>query len=114
MGILGSWESGMAAGTVPYRETESGFEVYLVRTSRRDRWIIPKGKIEPGESAREAATRETREEAGVIGATCKQVIGTYVRTRRPSGRGRPNPLVLQVFLLRVEGSAPGKPERDGE
>lgn len=98
-----------AAGTVPYRVTESGLEVYLVRMSNDDGWIIPKGKIEPGETAREAAIRETREEAGLVGATSANSIGTYVHLRQAA-----DPQALQVFLLQVEGVAPGKPERDGE
>jgi 8-oxo-dGTP pyrophosphatase MutT (NUDIX family) len=32
---------------------------------RPDRWNLPGGEIEPGESAAEAAMRETREEAGL-------------------------------------------------
>lgn len=41
----------------------------LLVTAKRDpqRWIFPKGHIEPGETAEAAAVRETREEAGVVG-----------------------------------------------
>jgi 8-oxo-dGTP diphosphatase len=37
-------------------------------------WQFPAGKVEPGESAREAAVREAREEAGVMSAS-GQVLG---------------------------------------
>jgi len=41
----------------------------LVVTARRnpDNWIFPKGHVEAGERARDAALREAREEAGVDG-----------------------------------------------
>lgn len=38
----------------------------LVRASRPPHeWVLPKGRIEPGETPEEAACREVREEAGV-------------------------------------------------
>ena len=41
----------------------------LLVTARRNpkNWIFPKGHIDKGESPEEAAVRETREEAGVVG-----------------------------------------------
>ena len=40
--------------------------VMLVRSRKHsDKWVVPKGGIEKGESAREAAARELWEEAGV-------------------------------------------------
>ena len=43
--------------------------LFLVVTARRnpEQWIFPKGHIEPGEAPVDAAVRELREEAGVIG-----------------------------------------------
>jgi 8-oxo-dGTP pyrophosphatase MutT (NUDIX family) len=43
-------------------------QVLLVTAKRNPkRWIFPKGHIEKGETAEEAALREAREEAGVVG-----------------------------------------------
>ncbi len=38
--------------------------VYLVHKLSRDEWALPKGGIEEGESALEAAEREIKEETG--------------------------------------------------
>lgn len=54
------------AGAVAMRR-DGALSVLLVRTSDGREWIFPKGHIEPGETASEAAVRELREEAGVVG-----------------------------------------------
>ena len=48
--------------------------VLLVRAKKDPSvWIFPKGHIEPGETAADAALRETREEAGVDGELVKPI-----------------------------------------
>ena len=42
-----------------------GTEVLLLHHAREDRWCFPKGHVDPGETAREAAVREIAEEAGL-------------------------------------------------
>jgi len=57
------------AGAIVVRRSGGALEVLLVRGSRPPHpWVFPKGHIEPGETAAETATRELREEAGVIGS----------------------------------------------
>ena len=56
------------AGGIVFRRKRAGISILLVRAKRDpSKWIFPKGHIERGESARRAAVRETREEAGVTG-----------------------------------------------
>ena len=56
------------AGAVVYRRDDSGPRILLVRARRNpEDWIFPKGHLDPGESAEEAAVREAEEEAGVTG-----------------------------------------------
>ena len=51
-----------------FRHKRAGISILLVRAKRDpSKWIFPKGHIERGETARAAAVRETREEAGVKG-----------------------------------------------
>lgn len=56
-------ETQRSAGGVVAR----GEEVLLIELQDGQRWQLPKGHIEPGESAEEAAVREVREETGVHG-----------------------------------------------
>jgi len=54
------------AGGIVCRYADGRHEFLLVTSkSDRERWIIPAGHIEEGESAEEAALREVVEEAGV-------------------------------------------------
>lgn len=63
------------AGAICYRKTSD--EVLLVTRRGGDRWGIPKGNIEAGESSAQAAEREAFEEAGIRGACTAQPIGRY-------------------------------------
>lgn len=56
------------AGVVAFR-TDRAEPQYLVVTALKSpgQWVFPKGHLEPGESRQEAALREAKEEAGVVG-----------------------------------------------
>ena len=54
------------AGAVVFRLTSAGLRYLLVEASgTQDRWVLPKGRVEDGESRAGAALREIGEEAGV-------------------------------------------------
>jgi 8-oxo-dGTP diphosphatase len=56
------------AGAIVVRSGRIGPRILLVTARRNpDNWIFPKGHIEDGETRRDAAIREAREEAGVDG-----------------------------------------------
>src|SRR5690349_4267028 len=63
------------AGMIPYRRTDTGLEILLITSKRRGNWIVPKGIIDPGETAIQSACKEAYEEAGVKGAADPQIIG---------------------------------------
>jgi 8-oxo-dGTP pyrophosphatase MutT (NUDIX family) len=80
-------------GSSDYAATHAGGVVYrlegetprlLLVTARRDPsiWVLPKGHIERGESAKRAAVREVFEEAGV-----KARIVEFLMTSQPVVRG---------------------------
>lgn len=54
-----------SAGGVAYRDGGSGHEIAVIRTKEEGRWQLPKGIVDPGETAEQAALREVREEAGI-------------------------------------------------
>ncbi|MDD5746633.1 MAG: NUDIX hydrolase [Candidatus Omnitrophica bacterium] len=54
----------ISAGGVVFRKKEDIYEVILFRKKSDRCWGLPKGKLEPGETAQEAALREVREETG--------------------------------------------------
>jgi 8-oxo-dGTP pyrophosphatase MutT (NUDIX family) len=56
------------AGSIVVRLDGKEPEVLLITGKRNPKsWIFPKGHIEKGETSEQAAVRETREEAGVVG-----------------------------------------------
>jgi len=54
----------LAAGGLVARETGAGREYLLVHRRRYGDWCLPKGKLKSGETRKQAALREVREETG--------------------------------------------------
>ncbi len=77
-----------AAGCVVWRHGPDGsVEVVLVhRPPPHDDWSLPKGKLDPGESHRDAAVREVHEETAVRGALGPKL--TEVRYVTPRGEDK--------------------------
>lgn len=55
----------VSAGGVAFRKNDGHVEVVLISVGEARRWQLPKGLINPGEVAEQAALREVREEAGI-------------------------------------------------
>lgn len=53
------------AGGVVFRRNDEGQVEFLLYQDARDRWTIPKGHIEEGETAQVTAKREIAEETGI-------------------------------------------------
>ena len=84
-------------------------KVLMITSRGTGRWIIPKGWPMPGRSLAEAALQEAWEEAGVRANPGRQ-IGTYNYDKMQSG-GFAIPVLVHVFLTRVESLAEDYPER---
>ena len=83
------------AAVIPYRIRKDQVEVALVTTSTGRRWIVPKGSIDRGERARDAAIREAEEEAGLRGIVTRKPLGRYHRLRGD------RPCRVEVYVMRV-------------
>jgi len=95
-----------AAGTVLWAAAPDGLRVALVHRPRRGDWSLPKGKLDAGESEREAALRETLEETGWRGAP-----GPELGTVRYRAGGRPK-TVRYWALLASDGTFTANAEVD--
>jgi 8-oxo-dGTP pyrophosphatase MutT (NUDIX family) len=87
--------------TVCYRPASNGVEVVLVR-SRHGSWTIPGGRIDPGEKPEQAAIRELREEAGVVGAGGAALVTHVLVIKNVGDLLRPRGSRSPVFLVRAQ------------
>ncbi|WP_407176565.1 NUDIX hydrolase [Bradyrhizobium sp. STM 3562] len=66
----------LAAGGIVLRRA-SPPQVAVVRLRKRNEWVLPKGKLDDGETPRDAAEREVNEETG-YDVTVHEFLGTLV------------------------------------
>ena len=66
----------LAAGGIVLRQGETPL-IAVVRLRKRDEWVLPKGKLDDGETARDAARREVLEETG-HDVVMHEFLGTLV------------------------------------
>ena len=89
-----------AGGIVFRRNDKEQVEILLIQDAK-DRWTIPKGHIEEGETAKQTAAREIGEEAGLKEVDVLDWLGKiHFRYRRV------DKLVLmttQIYLVRAKG-----------
>ena len=72
----------------------------LVVNQNHDSWSLPKGHIDPGETALEAARREIREESGITQLALIRELGTYERYKiKPGGGEDPSEAKTITFFL---------------
>jgi 8-oxo-dGTP pyrophosphatase MutT (NUDIX family) len=83
-------------------------QVVLVRPAGRDTWVLPKGHLEPGETALEAAMREVWEETGVRVALPRPLGEvSYVFSQRERDDRKPTMIFKRVhfYLMEYQGGA---------
>jgi 8-oxo-dGTP diphosphatase len=99
----------LAGGIVWRRGPLASPEILLVHhaRARKRAWGFPKGRLERGETAREAALREVQEETG-FRCRCEALVGSVVyRSRR--GRSR---VATYWFMTPVRGGSQVSSEID--
>jgi 8-oxo-dGTP pyrophosphatase MutT (NUDIX family) len=88
------------AGAIPVKNGR----ICLITSSNGKRWVVPKGIIDPGHTAREAALQEAWEEAGLAGSLRGEPVGTYLYEKW----GRT--CHVTVFVMDVTEAAENWPE----
>jgi len=89
---------------------EGGTPKVLMVTSRgRGRWVLPKGRIDEGQTAKQAAAAEAFEEAGITGALADTKIGTYSYSKldRPADES----YRVRVYPMTVSSMSDDWPEK---
>ena len=92
------------SAVLPYRWRGDAVEVLLITSRSGQRWVLPKGIVDPGLSAPISAAKEAREEAGIEGAVWDRCVGRY-RQRKWGGTCR-----IEVFPMRVTNEMEDWPE----
>ena len=62
----------VSAGGVAFRRGDDT-QIVIIKTAAEKRWQLPKGLIDPGETAETAALREVREETGIVPAMVEPI-----------------------------------------
>ena len=108
-----------AAGGIIVRSGKKGPKVLLVHRERRNDWSFPKGKLDPGETFKQAARREVEEETGftcavhsppfasvnyMIGNSQAKEVRYWLMTV-DSGGFVPNDEVDMITWVRLENAA---------
>lgn len=89
------------AGGIVFRRNKAGeIEILLIQDAK-NRWTIPKGHIEEGETAQQTARREIGEEAGLTDVDMLGWLGKiHFRYRRVD---RLVLMTTQIYLVRAKG-----------
>ena len=89
------------AAAIPVRDNK----ICLVTSSNGKRWVVPKGVIDPGQTAGQTALNEAWEEAGLVGVLGNEPVGSYLYNKLD------RTCHVLVFLMRVTEAAPEWPEK---
>jgi 8-oxo-dGTP pyrophosphatase MutT (NUDIX family) len=85
------------AGGVVFRKSDDQILYLVVSSSDGANWVLPKGHIDPGETAEVAALRELGEEAGVTGEIVDRLSIQHFKKAGTES-------AIQYFLIRELGS----------
>lgn len=96
---------------LPFRMTDDGFQVMLVTSRTRKRWILPKGWPEPGLTPAQCAEKEAFEEGGVKGKAYDLCLGVYSYVKLLDD-GLLIPCLGMVYPIRVKTVLTKYPEKD--
>lgn len=83
------------SAAIPYQMKDNELQILLISSSGNKHWGIPKGIIEPGQTASDSAAIEAWEEAGIEGVISQQMLDYYLNDKWGSI------CTVQVYPMRV-------------
>ena len=110
VGRRGGAEPRRQSAALPLVGQGMALRVVLVTSRETRRWVLPKGWIEPEEPPHRSAAREAFEEAGLLGETEPEPLGSYAYPKRRADGSAVTTEVL-VFRFRVARQLRDWPER---
>ncbi len=100
-----------SSGWVVYRKKNGKIEILLLKwlnSRKKEEFVIPKGKIEDWEVAKDAAIREISEEAGIPEKDLEVIkFVTKLNYTYTAGYLKGNPVIdkdVYIFIVRYNGS----------
>jgi 8-oxo-dGTP pyrophosphatase MutT (NUDIX family) len=99
-----------AGGVVCRRDAVGAWEILLIHDPY-DRWNLPKGHLEAGDSAKLAAVREVQEETGVTARVERLLETVHYTVRDPDGGEHPKR--LDIFLMLAVDGTPQPQQAEG-
>ncbi|PWR24471.1 NUDIX hydrolase [Zavarzinia aquatilis] len=94
---------------LPIDLSSGELKIVLVTSRTTGRWIVPKGRPEPGLPGHEVARREAFEEAGLLGTVSHKSLGSFVGVK---GQGTTAaPARVLVYPFRVSAYLDDFPEK---
>ena len=86
-------------GIIPFDVRDDAAAILFITSQTRGRWVLPKGKVEAGESHIDACHREGFEEAGVSGIVLENFPITIVVTKQEEEGLGEIPVTYYPFLV---------------
>ncbi|MHC4991983.1 MAG: NUDIX hydrolase [Planctomycetota bacterium] len=83
------------SAAIPYRFAAGMLQVAVITNKTGERWLVPKGHIEPELTAQQSAAKEAFEEAGLHGVMHREAIGRFEYRKRRIDR------IVDVFPMAV-------------
>ncbi|MGB3500118.1 MAG: NUDIX hydrolase [Mesorhizobium sp.] len=107
--LFGGMPCRVQVAALPWRKGQNGVEVMLITSRGTGRWVLPKGWPENIEQLGDAAMREAREEAGLVGGTIHSEFGRYFYNKALSS-GHEWQCEVRVYPIEVDEMADSWPE----